>query len=277
MKMVFSESVGKLNLALSGNPGDWEMTEDDCEDDGVDECEDDRDKYNHLYGSGLAEVAGAIGNGPLAALGEEVEKTEIVSKRKRTLVESLNAQEEGSGVKEPKICTAGQKENLEMSLEELPEMIPEQKMEPSLEQKIELSLEQKVELSLEQKMKLSLEQKMESSLEQKMESSLEQKMEPSLERKMKPSLEQKMKPSLEQKIEPVTPGKNKVLTQLLPTSSRQVSTESSLVATDGLWLLQGSPCRCVTSPPRSPALPTTSPWPTSPTLLPWWWALWPRI
>ena len=205
------------------------MTEDDCEDDGVDECEDDRDKYNHLYGSGLAEVAGAIGNGPLAALGEEVEKTEIVSKRKRTLVESLNAQEEGSGVKEPKICTAGQKENLEMSLEELPEMIPEQKMEPSLE------------------------------------------------RKMKPSLEQKMKPSLEQKIEPVTPGKNKVLTQLSPTSSRQVSTEPSLVATDGLWLLQGSPCRCVTSPPRSPALPTTSPWPTSPTLLPWWWALWPRI
>ena len=35
-------------------------------------------------------MAGAIGNG---ALGEEVEKTEIVSKRKRSLVKSLDTQE----------------------------------------------------------------------------------------------------------------------------------------------------------------------------------------
>ena len=171
-----------------------------------------------MYCSGLAEVAGAIGNGPLAALGEEVEKTEIVSKRKRTLVESLDAQEKEEGrIKVPKICTAGQnekqeEENLETSLEELPETIPEQKMQPSLEQK------------------------MEPSLEQKMEPSLEQKIESSLEQKIEPSLEQKIEPSLEQKTEPVTPGKDQVLTQLSPTSGCQVSTESSLVATDCLWL-----------------------------------------
>ena len=166
-----------------------------------------------MYCSGLAEVAGAIGNGPLAAMGEEVGKTEIVSKRKRTLVESLGAQEKEEGrMKELKICTAGQKEkqeeSLETSLEVLQETIPEQKMEPSVEQK------------------------MEPSLEQKMEPSLEQKMEPSPEHKMEPSLE----PSLEQKTEPVTPGKDQVLTQLSPTSGCQVSTESSLVATDCLWL-----------------------------------------
>ena len=174
-----------------------------------------------MYCSGLAEVAGAIGNGPLAAMGEEVGKTEIVSKRKRTLVESLGAQEKEEGrMKELKICTAGQKEkqeeSLETSLEVLQETIPEQKMEPSVEQKMEPSLEQK----------------MEPSLEQKMEPSLEQKMEPSPEHKMEPSLE----PSLEQKTEPVTPGKDQVLTQLSPTSGCQVSTESSLVATDCLWL-----------------------------------------
>ena len=67
-------------------------------------------------------MAGAIRNSPLAALGEEVEKTEILSKRKRSLVENLEAQEkEGGRGKEPKICTAGQmekqeEENLDTSL-----------------------------------------------------------------------------------------------------------------------------------------------------------------
>ena len=176
-----------------------------------------------MYCSGLAEVAGAIGNGPLAALGEEVEKTEIVSKRKRTLVESLDAQEKEEGrIKEPKICPAGQNEKKE----ELPETIPEQNMEASLEEKIGPSLEEKMEPSLEEKM--------EPSLGEKMEPSLEEKIEPSLEEKIEPSLEEKIEPSLEQKTEPVTPGKDKVLTRLSPTSGRQVSTESSLVATDCL-------------------------------------------
>ena len=56
-------------------------------------------------------MAGAICNGPLAALGEEVEKTEIVSKRKRSLVKSLDAQEKEEGrVKKPKICYARQED-----------------------------------------------------------------------------------------------------------------------------------------------------------------------
>ena len=77
-------------------------------------------------------MAGAIGNGPLAALGEEVEKTEIVSKRKRTLVKNLNAQEkeEGRG-KEPKV---GQKE--EQEVDNLVESQEEQSETPGEEQPV---------------------------------------------------------------------------------------------------------------------------------------------
>ena len=86
-------------------------------------------------------MAGAIGNGPLAALGEQVEKTELLSKRKRTLVESLDAQEKEGRFKEPKTCQKEEQEveNLETSQEEQLETIPgEEQLEPTSGEELEL-------------------------------------------------------------------------------------------------------------------------------------------
>ena len=97
-------------------------------------------------------MAGAICNGPLAALGEEVEKTEIVSKRKRSLVKSLDAQEKEEGrVKNPKICYARQEdpEKQETSPEE-------QKQYTSLEKQLETSLEEELYTNLAEQDKRKL-------------------------------------------------------------------------------------------------------------------------